>query len=609
VSDLSDIGNFGTRAGPDTGATGEPHGISHEALMQFLYQAPIGLVQTDAAGEIVLMNPMAAQLLLPLAPHGQLVNLFEVLAGVAPQLRGQAAASRTGDVVCDALRVAVQSPERADSVLSIRLLRLDADALMCSVSDATAVVLKEEQRLNSQLRDAGRIDPLTQLPNRLAICERITQALQRARLEPSRHFAVLFVNGDRYNRVNVTHGQAVGDELLRLTATRLNSTVREHDAVGLGSAAGTAANAAPEQTAARLGNDEFVVVLDGLRSPDDAEPIAQRLVDALARPYRVNDHTLHLSCTVGVVVFDPLQPAADADSMLQDAHLAMREAKRSGGARCCRFDPEMKTRAQRRGGLENDLRGALREHELFVVYQPIVRLNAQGLEGRAAVAGFEALVRWRHPQRGLLPPIEFIEIAEETGLIGELGAFVLDTACRQFVAWRAQLGATAPATLSVNLSRAQLLDAGITDSVRQALQRSGLPASQLQLEVTESLAAQDAVVRQRLLELKGLGLTLALDDFGTGYSSLSSLHLLPIDVVKIDRSFVSQAEASAHHRVLIEATVRVAQSLGMRTVAEGIETAGQAAILGRLHCDKGQGYLIAKPMTADDATLWLKACA
>jgi diguanylate cyclase (GGDEF)-like protein len=221
------------------------------------------------------------------------------------------------------------------------------------------------------------------------------------------------------------------------------------------------------------------------------------------------------------------------------------------------------------------------------------------------VAGFEALVRWQHPQRGVVSPIEFIEIAEETGLIGPLGAYVLNSACRQFALWQRTFEGSAPRVLSVNLSRAQLLESTLVDEVRQALKVSGVPAECLQLEITESLAAESPLIQSRLHELKALGVKLALDDFGTGYSSLASLHLWPVDVIKIDRSFVSQVTTSAHHRVLVEATVRVARSLGMGTVAEGVETAEQAEVLCALQCEKSQGYFYAQPLDAESATDWL----
>ena len=217
----------------------------------------------------------------------------------------------------------------------------------------------------------------------------------------------------------------------------------------------------------------------------------------------------------------------------------------------------------------------------------------------------EALVRWRHPVRGIVPPAEFIGIAEETGQIAVLGEFVLFESCTRLVAWQREMGALAPRTICVNLSRAQLLGASFTAKVRDTLRASGLAPQCLQLEITESLAAQDSGVIAQLHELKALGITLALDDFGTGYSSLSSLDELPVDVVKIDRSFVCRVESSPHHRVLIEATVMVARSLGMTTVAEGIETAAQFSVLQRLRCDKGQGYLFAKPMTHDVFAEWL----
>ena len=259
----------------------------------------------------------------------------------------------------------------------------------------------------------------------------------------------------------------------------------------------------------------------------------------------------------------------------------------------------MKDRATRLGSVESELRAAIAAGHLFVVYQPIVGLAT------GACTGMEALVRWRHPARGVVPPVEFIEIAEETGLIGALGSFVLGEACFQMGRWQGELGSAAPGLMSVNVSKAQLRDGNFGVVVEQALAASRLPAHRLQLEVTESLAGQDEQVRQQLHQLKALGLKVALDDFGTGYSSLSSLHQLPVDVVKIDRSFVTQLESSAHHRVLVEATVKVAKSLGMGTVAEGIETEGQAAELTRLGCDRGQGYLFAKPMAAGDVGEWL----
>ena len=566
---------------------------AYEALVQFLYQAPIGLLQATPDGEITMINAMSAQLLMPLVRDGKLVNLFDVLASVAPGLRAQAAAHGSAvGAICESLRIALgpAAPHGTPpQTLAISLLKLEDQSLMASISDVTPAVQQEHKRMASQRRDLTHTDALTAMPNRAAIIERIAQALQNTRADADDEFAVLFVNADRFSRVNVTLGAAVGDELLRLMASRLNGTVRGGDAVGRA--------LPPTQTAGRLGGDEFVVVLEGLRRADDVHGVAQRLVDTLNKPYGIGDQQVHTSASIGSVL--RAQAGDDADAVLQDAGIAMREAKRAGGARYVVFEPPMKARAARRGSIESELRCALADGDLFVDYQPIIDLSTGGC------SGVEALVRWRHPQRGTVSPIEFIGIAEETGLIVPLGQFVLQAACHQFVGWQQTLGVQAPRLLSVNLSRAQLVDPALAEQVRQVLVSTGLAAEHLQLEVTESLAAQDETIQARLHELKALGLTLALDDFGTGYSSLASLHQLPVEVVKIDRSFVCQVESSAHHRVLIEATVRVARSLGMRTVAEGIETEGQAALLAELQCDKGQGYLFAKPLPAGEATDWL----
>ncbi|MBP7665621.1 MAG: EAL domain-containing protein, partial [Burkholderiaceae bacterium] len=554
-----------------------PEQVAYEALIEFLYRAPIGLLQARPDGEVTMINPMSAQLLMPLVPTGDLGNLFDVLAPVAPGLRALAAQHTTpGSVVCDALRLPLPAAAgRPPQTLALSITRLDDATLMCSLSDVSHAVREEQHRLAAQRRDLGRTDALTALPNRAVVREHIARMLALQQDKPDLSMAVLFINIDRFNQVNLAHGAAQGDAVLRQMAQRLGATLRPGDAVGRA--------VPPASTAARLGGDEFVVVLEGLRGADDAQRIARRLVDALSRPYDIDGLVLHLGVSVGISLGGSA-PDADADSVLQDAGIAMREAKRAGGGRHAVFDPAMKVRATYRGLVETELRQALDQGELFVVYQPIVAL------GGGSAVGVEALVRWQHRLRGMVPPLAFIDIAEQTGLIGALGVFVLETACRQFMQWRQALGALAPQGLSVNLSRAQLADPQLVAQVQRALRASAMPATALQLEVTESLAAQDDTVRDRLQALKALGLSLALDDFGTGYSSLSSLHQLPVDLVKIDRSFVSQLETSAHHRALVKATVEVAQSLGMGTVAEGIETPGQAQVLQALQSQKGQGY-------------------
>jgi diguanylate cyclase (GGDEF)-like protein len=573
---------------------------AYEALVQFLYRAPIGLAQTSLDGTVDMLNPMASRLLMPLATAQGLDNLFDVLAPVAPHLATMVEAFlEPSGMICEGLRLPVGVPHAASGslqVLALNLMKLDPERLMATVADATFEVQREQEVLSRRLRSAARTDTLTRMPNR----EAVRDALQHLLALPVSDvgFAVLTLNCDRFRQLNDSLGQAVGDHLLMHMADRLRGALRP--ALGRiepGTQAG--------QLAARTGGDEFVVLLDGLRGRADAERIALRLLDALAHPYLVDGHDIVCGASVGLAwsLDDPEIALREPDDVLRDAGIAMVEAKRAGGNRHLVFAPSMRERAARRAGIEAELRQALVEEQLFVVYQPVVRLLPCG--GVDYAAGVEALVRWRHPVRGIVPPIDFIEVAEECGLIGMLGDFVLERACRDFLDWRARLGERAPGLMAVNLSRAQLAQPGWIDGVRRILRDTGMPPGCLQLEVTESLAAQDQDIQQRLHDLKALGIQLALDDFGTGYSSLSSLHLLPVDTVKIDRSFVCQADTSAHHRVLIEATVKVARSLGMTTVAEGIETQSQLDVVRNHLCDKVQGYFYSRPLPAPELLDWL----
>jgi len=580
----------------------QPHDepSAHEALLQFLYQAPIGLVRTSIDGAVDMLNPMSAQLLLPLAPQAGLDNLFDVLAPLLPDLRQRVANfNGASGVVIDSQRL----PSRAGArqpVLAVSLLKLDAQRLIATITDVTQDVRREQQGLARQLRVAERTDSLTGLPNRAALRDHLAQLLAAA----DEGFALLFVNCDRFRQVNDNLGQAAGDTLLRLMSDRLRAELRSRDTL--------ADMPHSVDRLGRVGGDEFVVAIDDLLRPDDAHRVAQRLVDALAQPYGIGQHQVHCSASIGLVLWAQC-PHSDqpdphhADAVLRDASTATAEAKRAGGGRYRIFEPAMRERAARGAALEAELRVALDQGQLYVVYQPVVDLLPGDTPRVDPCAGVEALVRWQHPVRGVVPPLDFIAVAEECGLIGALGDFVLATASRQFVRWQRTLGPLAPRRLAVNLSRAQLAQPGWVASVSQLLQHSEMAPHQLQLEITESLAAQDEQVQTTLHALKALGLQLALDDFGTGYSSLSSLHLLPVDTVKIDRSFVSQAATEAHHRVLIEATVRVAHSLNMGTVAEGIETAAQCAVVQALGCDKGQGYLFSRPLTAEALVEWLVA--
>ncbi|MDE2080013.1 MAG: EAL domain-containing protein [Burkholderiales bacterium] len=456
----------------------------------------------------------------------------------------------------------------------------------------------ESRALQDRLSDSARTDALTRLPNRVVVMERLQRAIEHARRHAGYGFAVLFMDLDRFKQVNDTLGHGAGDELLRQVAGRLEQALRPGDAVARMDAA--------QQLAARLGGDEFVVVLEGVHESETARAVAQRLLADLAEPYLIESQPLHGGMSVGIVLVTHasvprgVSAEAVAETVLRNADTAMYEAKRGGRGHAVLFDDSMHERVVRALALETDLRQALAGDELFVVYQPVVAL------ARRSHYEVEALVRWQHPVRGLIAPADFIGAAEECGLIDAIGERVLHIACRQFMAWQRELGPAAPHGLAVNLSRAQLGRAALVGEVAAQLQASGMPAAALQFEVTESLAAQDERVQATLRELKGLGVRLALDDFGTGYSSLACLHQMPVDTVKIDRSFVRHAETVEYHRVLIEATIRVARTLGMSTVAEGIETDGQAALMQALACDRGQGFLFSPALEAGALAAWAR---
>jgi diguanylate cyclase (GGDEF)-like protein/PAS domain S-box-containing protein len=453
-----------------------------------------------------------------------------------------------------------------------------------------AMDVNSQKAMEHQLRTAARTDGLTQLPNRTVVVDMIDAAIARQRVQPGYHFAVLFMDFDHFKQVNDTLGHTTGDELLRQIARRLEDTLRPGD--------NFVHTSDFAQMAARIGGDEFVVLLDDIRGDLDAEIVAGRLLDVLAVPYLLDGHRVSSTASIGIVTSS--HAGADSGSVLRDADIAMYEAKRSGRARYAMFAPDMRQRVNAAVSLETDLRQALANGEMFVVYQPVLRLPGQ------ALAGVEALVRWRHPERGMVSPVDFIPMAEACGLIDALGRFVLREACQAFATMHRELGDLAPPSLAVNLSRAQLRQPGLTSDITDAVRAHDMSPHQLVLEVTESLAAQDAEVQSTLHCIRALGVGLALDDFGTGYSSLSCLHELPVNTVKIDRSFVSQASESEYHRVLIEATLRVAHTLGLDTVAEGIETPEQAKLMASMGCEKGQGFLFSKPLELDALLAWAR---
>jgi len=434
------------------------------------------------------------------------------------------------------------------------------------------------------LLTARRADPLTGLPNRILFMDRVDELIERSISTGALDYAVFFLDIDRFKVINDSLGHAAGDQLLMGISRRLEQSLRCTDVV---------ARFDGECTLARLGGDEFTVLLAGVRNSVDARMVAERLVSAVAKPFELEGREVVVSVSIGVVMADARYQRGE--DMVRDADTAMYRAKDRGKARCQLFDTSMLVAAEERLHIESDLRRALERQEFRLHYQPIVALSDQHL------CGFEALVRWQHPERGLIPPGDFIPIAEETGLIVPLGLWVLGEACRQMRAWDLELKECADLSVNVNLSARQCLHPDIVSDVARVLSETGLEPSRLKLEITESLVLEgsDEVIGI-LLALRGLGVQLGLDDFGMGYSALSYLQRLPVQTIKIDRAFVSGIE-NAGNIEIVRAIMTLATALSMNVTAEGVETADQAARLKDLACEFAQGYYFDRPLTAERA--------
>ena len=429
----------------------------------------------------------------------------------------------------------------------------------------------QRKRLEDELAHQAFHDSLTGLANQALFRDRVGHALLRVGRDSST-LAVLFLDLDDFKTVNDSLGHTAGDELLRSVAARLRSCLRATD------------------TAARLGGDEFAVLIEECR-PGEAEALAGRILDVLRQPTRLVGQEVFVSASIGIAL---TSGGATTDQLLRNADLAMYRAKRDGKNRFEIYQATMHQAAIERLQLEADLRRGLAAHQLVLQYQPIIELAT------GSVTGTEALVRWQHPTRGLLTPDVFIGLAEETGLICDLGTQVLHEACRQTKAWQTDHPDYEAMSVSVNVSARQLVDDELIGQVRSALETSGLAPASLVLELTETAIMSDtnATVAQ-LHQLKALGVRLAVDDFGTGYSSLSYLHRFPIDIVKIDRTFVGNIDTPGDEASLVRAIVNLAQSLRLKTVAEGVETEVQAYALNSFGCDLAQGYLYSQPVTPD----------
>jgi len=416
--------------------------------------------------------------------------------------------------------------------------------------------------------------------------DRLKRLAEKAKRKPDNLFALLFLDLDQFKLINDSLGHLVGDQLIVAFARRLEHELRSTDIVS---------RFTEGHALARLGGDEFTVLLDDLQHASDALRIAERIGEALKQPFNISGNEIFASVSIGVSLSST--GFERPEDLLRDADTAMYRAKSARRGSVELFDSEMRASAVARLQMETDLRQAADRHEFCNWYQLIVNLKT------AQVRGLEALVRWRHPSNRLIEPGEFISIAEETGIIIPLGRQVLKQACRQLYAWQQLDASETPLMVSVNLSRKQLLQTDLISDIREELDDVGIDPSCLKLEITESMVMLNPErAKTTLRELKALGVRIAMDDFGTGYSSLSYLHKLPLDALKVDRSFVSQIESDAEKLEIVRTIITLAHNLGLEVIAEGIETREQMFILRELGCELGQGYLFSRPLDADAAT-------
>ena len=537
----------------------------------------IGLTITDLDGKILYTNPADA------AMHGYTVE--ELLGQQAAIL--SAPDQHRRESVEQVLKVRVWEREALDThkdgstfpVLLISDIVEGPDGPVAIVT--TCGNLRERKRAEQQLIDDSLHDPLTGLANRSLLIHHLDRSLGRARRQKNYLFAVLLLNLDRFQVINDSLGHAFGDQLLVSVARRLHACLRPTDAF------------------ARLAGDEFVILAEDITTETGATRVANRMRDLLTAPFMIDNKEIFVSASIGIAV--STNGYSQPDQLLRDANLALRRAKARGKGNHEIFDTAMHLKAVALLELETDLRRGLERDEFRVFYQPIISLETGN------VTGMEALLRWEHPTRGLLAPDQFLAVAEETGMIREIGWWVLQEACEQTKRWETVTQETPPLTVSVNLSGRQFTQPDAAKRIGSILDATGFDAKNLMLEMTEHAIMEEAEPAvQALAQLKALNVQLHMDDFGTGYASLSYLHRFPIDTLKIDRSFVSGIGMRSGAEEIVRTIIALAKSLEMQVIAEGIETQEQLHQLKELGCDLGQGHYICQPLESDAATVFLQ---
>ena len=526
-----------------------------------------GLGMYDGAEQLVVVNERLSELLgLPAGTLRPGMTLTEVIT--LRHAEGHYPGRTLEDVLEDRRQIlASATPRESEESCGGRVIALSTRPMHGGGCVFLVQDITERRAAEARISHLARHDDLTGLPNRSQLMTRVEESLLRARRDAP--FALLCIDLDHFKQVNDTLGHPIGDRLLREVTARLQATVRDTDLV------------------ARLGGDEFAITQDSVAQPESVTALARRIVATIGAPFVIDGHRIVVGASIGIALAP--QDGATAEALLKAADLALYRAKSEGRGAWCFFEPEMDARMQRRRRLEMDLRAALEEDRFELLYQPLMDMETMRL------SGFEALLRWRDAAGALIPPSDFIPLAEETGLIVPLGEWVLNKACTTAVTWPPEL------TVAVNVSAVQFRMPQFVDMVAAALASSGLPASRLELEVTETIMLQDNVATvAQLHRLRRLGVRISMDDFGTGYSSLSYLRSFPFDKIKIDRSFVRDVAEKGEARAIVRAIAGLGASLGMRTTAEGVESGDQLARLRAEGCTDAQGYLFGRPMPVDD---------